>query len=362
MASSSRTAHLRLGIAAFAALAAGAVLPMPSSAEPGLGDLNSQLSRQQSREHSLSASVASLSSTISSLGGQIALVRRREADVRAELQRDRAELARIRALLVREQRLVKLLRARLARARMLLARQLVSNYEGDKPDLVGVVLDAQGFNDLLERIDFLRRAEGQQQTIIRITKADKAAADAAERRLATTQATDQRITQGDALRVKALVGMNALLQSKQGALQRARDAEQTALAASRAKGSRLRTEIARLRAQQAAAARAAAATPAPASTSSSSAPVPSGAAPAPSAGWAIPHPVVLCESGGQNLPPNGAGASGYYQILPGTWRQYGGTGSAAYQAGKGEQDAVARRIWQGSGPSAWVCAGIVGLT
>ncbi len=71
---------------------------------------------------------------------------------------------------------------------------------------------------------------------------------------------------------------------------------------------------------------------------------------------------MLCESGGQNLPPNSAGASGYYQILPGTWKQYGGTGSAAYQAGKGEQDAVARRIWQGSGASAWVCAGIVGIT
>jgi septal ring factor EnvC (AmiA/AmiB activator) len=364
LASSSPTAHLRLGIAAFAAVAACALLPMSSSAEPGLGDLNSQLSLQQSRERSLSASVATLSHTISSLGGQIALVRRREADVRAELQHDRAELSRIRTLLVREQRLVKVLRARLAQARIVLARQLVSNYEGDKPDLVGVVLDAQGFNDLLERIDFLRRAEGQQQAIIKITKADKAAADAAERRLSGTEATDQRIAQGAAIRVKALAGMNALLQSRQDALQRTRDAQQTALAATRATGSRLRVEIARLRAQQAAAARAAAATPTPASTSSTAAAAPasSGAAPGASAGWAIPHSVVLCESGGQNLPPNSAGASGYYQILPGTWKQYGGTGSAAYHAGKGEQDAVARRIWQGSGASAWVCAGIVGIT
>jgi peptidoglycan hydrolase CwlO-like protein len=363
MTSSSRIAHLRLGIAAFAGAAACALLPVASSADPGLGDLNSQLSRQQSRERSLSASVASLSGTISSLGGQIALVRGREAEVRAELRRDRAELARIRALLVREQRLVTVLKARLARARVVLARQLVSNYEGDKPDLVAVVLDANGFNDLLERIDFLRRAEGEQQSIIKIATADKAAADAAERRLSDTEAADRRITQGDAIRVKALAGMNALLQSKQGALQRTRDAQQTALAATRAKGSRLQTEIARLRAQQAAAARAAAATPAPASTSSAAAaPVSSGAAPGPSAGWAIPHSVVLCESGGQNLPPNGAGASGYYQILPGTWKQYGGSGSAAYQAGKAEQDAVARRIWHGTGASAWVCAGIVGIT
>ena len=81
-----------------------------------------------------------------------------------------------------------------------------------------------------------------------------------------------------------------------------------------------------------------------------------------SGGWAIPYAIVLCESGGQNLLPNSAGASGYYQIMPATWRLFGGTGSAAYLASKGEQDAVASRIWSGgTGASNWVCAGIVGI-
>jgi hypothetical protein len=71
---------------------------------------------------------------------------------------------------------------------------------------------------------------------------------------------------------------------------------------------------------------------------------------------------VLCESGGQNLPPNSAGASGYYQIIPSTWKLFGGTGPAAYLASKAEQDAVASRIWRGgAGASNWVCAGIVGI-
>ena len=60
--------------------------------------------------------------------------------------------------------------------------------------------------------------------------------------------------------------------------------------------------------------------------------------------------------------PNSAGASGYYQILPSTWKLFGGTGPAAYLAGKAEQDAVASRIWNGgAGASNWVCAGIVGI-
>jgi len=71
---------------------------------------------------------------------------------------------------------------------------------------------------------------------------------------------------------------------------------------------------------------------------------------------------VLCESGGQNLPPNSAGASGYYQIIPSTWTASAAPVRAAYLTSKAEQDAVASRIWNGgAGASDWVCAGIVGI-
>ena len=63
--------------------------------------------------------------------------------------------------------------------------------------------------------------------------------------------------------------------------------------------------------------------------------------------WAIPWPIVQCESGGQNLPPNTAGASGYYQMLPSTWKGLGGSTPAAYQASKAEQDRLAARLWAG---------------
>ncbi len=79
-----------------------------------------------------------------------------------------------------------------------------------------------------------------------------------------------------------------------------------------------------------------------------------------SAGWAIPSSVVQCESGGRNLPPNSAGASGYYQIIPGTWQAYGGGRYApsAYQATAQQQAVVAARIWDGgAGANQWVCAG-----
>ncbi|HWH93325.1 MAG TPA: transglycosylase family protein, partial [Baekduia sp.] len=78
--------------------------------------------------------------------------------------------------------------------------------------------------------------------------------------------------------------------------------------------------------------------------------------------WAIPWAVVQCESGGQNLPPNSAGASGYYQMMPATWKGLGGSTSAAYRASKAEQDRLAAKLWNGgAGASNWVCAALVGV-
>jgi len=358
-----------VAVAATVAAALGlAAIPITSAADPSLGTLHSQLGAVQAHESSLSASIASLSRLISSLDSQIALVESREAMVRADLAHDRAKLASVQSALARERRLLAMLKARLARARMLLGRQLVSNYEQAKPNLVSVVLESNGFNDLLDKITYLRDAQQQQQAIIQVTKQAKARADAAATRLAALEASVRQITAETAQRVRALAGMNMLLHSKQNALAQARSAQQGALAASRAKGAALQSEISKVEAEQAAAERAAALAAqqqqqsAAAGGGSGGGPTPVGPTYGPSGGWAIPYAIVLCESGGQNLTPNYAGASGYYQIMPATWKLFGGSGPAAYLAPKSEQDAVASRIWNGgAGASNWVCAGIVGI-
>ena len=262
-----------------------------------------------------------------------------------------------------------MLKARLARARMLLSRQLLSNYEQSKPNLVSVVLESNGFTDLLDKIAYLRDAQQAQQAVIKITTVAKEQADAAATRLAALEASVRQITIETEQRVRALAGMNVLLHSKQAALAQARSAQQGALAASREKGAQLQAEISRVEARRPrpngrrrlwppnSNSR-----PAGPGSGGSGGPTPVGPTFGPSGGWAIPYAIVLCESGGQDLTPNYAGASGYYQIMPATWKLFGGSGPAAYLASKAEQDAVASRIWNGgAGASNWVCAGIVGI-
>ena len=371
------------GAATIAAALGPAAIPMSSAADPSLGQLHSQLGTVQAREQSLASSISSLSNLISSLSSQIALVESREAAVRADLARDRAKLAEVQAALVRERRLLAVLRARLARSRMLLGRQLVSNYEQAKPNLVSVVLESNGFTDLLDKLTYLHDAQQAQQAIITITAQAKTRADAAAKALATLEATDREITIATAQRVAALASMNELLHSRQAALAQARIAQQNALAASRDKGAQLQAEIGRIEAEQAAAERAALAQQQAAAGSSGSgssgasgssggpggaggpggsgAPTPNGPSYGAGGGWTIPYSVVQCESGGQDLTPNSAGASGYYQIIPGSWNGYGGY-SQAYKAPKSLQDQRASQLWNGgAGASNWVCAGIVGI-
>ncbi len=234
--------RVAIGAALIAALALTGIARQAPAGAATLGQLNSQLGTVQSRQQHLSSSVNSLSGLISSLSSQIQLVQTREAAVRAQLVTDRADLARATVALKREQAIVLKLRRRLAWARMLLSRQLVSSYEGSQPDLVSVVLNASGFNNLLEQIAFLDRAEHQQQVVIALTRQAKREADAAAARLAKLEATDRRIAAAATLRANALQGMNELLQSRQGALQRARYAQQLALDAAQAEGQRLRVE------------------------------------------------------------------------------------------------------------------------
>ncbi|HWF74805.1 MAG TPA: transglycosylase family protein [Solirubrobacteraceae bacterium] len=354
MRSAISPARFRLAAAVSAVLAllgAAAAVPLTSSASPSVGSLQSKLSQQQARAQQLSASSGQAGQLIARLDGQITLVTEREAAVQSRLSAARAVLAVAQAAVARERAVLKVLEARLARARTALSRLLVSQYEAQPQNIVTVVLQAHGFSDLLDRLQYLHMAQGQQKTIVNVTISAKAQAQRAAARLTALEARDAATTNQVATEARAIAGMNALLHSKRAAAERVRAIQVAQLEATRTRQSQLSHELSVVEAQQVAAS-------APAASGS---PVPYGNGGA-TGGWAIPYAIVLCESGGQNLTPNSAGASGYYQILPSTWQGAGGSGPAAYLAPKSEQDRIASILWNhGAGASNWVCAGIVGI-
>ena len=320
-----------------AALALALAAPRPGRADQGLSRLHSQADRQRARERLLAADVARLRRMVARIEAQLATLERRRAEVRADIDADEARLLAVRAALRAEHARLVRLRLRLTRARGVLARRLVAMYQTPPQDIVTIALDAGSFSELLDRGEFLRLIGAQDERIVDAVRTARADARAAVERMAAEQARLQRVIAAMTARRNALASMSAAISRRRATLTRARAVRAATLRATRADRRRVEARIGALERAAAAADR-------------------GGGGP-----WAIPWPVVQCESGGQNLPPNAAGASGYYQILPSTWRLYGGSGHAAYLAPKGEQDRVAARIWQGGGPASWVCADLVGI-
>ena len=326
--------------AVLAALALCALLPA-SAAGQSESSLRSQIESSRDRERALSGAVSRLGELERSAGREVAVVQERLAAVEADLAGAEARLALTRQELGEGRRRLVRLQRRHAAGRTLLAEQLVADYKRDPPDLVSFVLGAHDFADLLERIAFAGRVRTRNAEILHRVRTARTRTRHAAIALARLAVARRETAQAIATRRAALAAMRDGLAARQATLVNARAARVAALAGTRAGRASAQRTLDRLVTERARAARAAAA-----------------ARQSPGGPWAIPWTVVQCESGGQNLPPNGAGASGYYQMLPATWDGLGGSTGHAYQAPKAEQDRRAAALWAGgSGARNWVCAG-----
>ena len=164
-----------------------AVLPIGSSAAPSLsGKIEAKreaIGKRKGKEKVLSSTIAGYSRRIGTLQEDIGVLQRKQVSIQGDLDAKRAELARIQARLRAERARLVRLRARLAEARVALSQRLVALYKADKPDVVTVVLEAEGFADLLSRTEFMERVSDQDARILGVVREAKAEATATAKRL-----------------------------------------------------------------------------------------------------------------------------------------------------------------------------------
>jgi hypothetical protein len=311
----------------------------PAGGRDRADTLRHRIDSQRGRERTLTGALARIGRLERATAREVAILERRVAAVQRELAQAEALLAGTVQRRDRERARALRLRTRLAESRRKLARLLRERYADGRPDIVTVVLHADGFARLLETVDFIKRVQSQDQRILRTVREARGEA-LAQRRVLTRLATE-RTDAAEAVRRRhdALASIAAGLHARRAALAQARAARAAALRASRTSRRGAERALTRLLAQRNRALREV----------------------GPGGPWAIPWLIVQCESGGQNLPPNSAGASGYYQFLVETWHGLGGSTPQAYQASKAEQDRLAAQLWDGGrGARNWVCAALVG--
>ena len=165
-------------------------------------------------------------------------------DVREELTRLQSQLRSERRRLVR-------LRKRLAEARAALAQRLVELYQADAPDIVTVILNSDGFADLLERGEFMQRVSQQDQRIISIVRDARADATATEARLQRFEKRQRKVTAIVLSNRNQIANFKQSLIDTRVGLNGTRSDKQRALASVRTERQHLEGALSSLKAEQA---------------------------------------------------------------------------------------------------------------
>src|SRR5919112_1463153 len=144
------------------------------------------------------------------------------------------------------------LRERLAESRAALSERLVRLYKADKPDMVTVILESDGFADLLERAEFMQRVSQQDARIIDHVREAKQEAVAAEQRLDALEQRLRKVAAAIARRAAEVDAIKDRLVERQQEFQGARAVKANALANTRAHRHDLEGDLRALEQEQAA--------------------------------------------------------------------------------------------------------------
>ncbi len=143
---------------------AGVSLGAPLSSQ--IEGTRQQVEEKKQKEGVLSTDISSYNGRIERLQGQISGLQSRQDTLQASLDAKLAELMDVRLRLDRARERLAKLRSDLGFAERALGDRLVELYKADEPDALTVVLEADGFADLLEQTQFLELVSEQDGRII----------------------------------------------------------------------------------------------------------------------------------------------------------------------------------------------------
>ncbi len=206
-----------------------ALLPVPTNGRPlqeKIEEKRGQIERKRGTERVLSSDIAAYTTKITRLQA-------RQARIQADLDAKMAELLQLQDALRDERARLTRLRERLQQARSHLERRLVEIYKADKPDVLSVVLNSDGFADLLERGEFIQRIAENDREILLTVRAAKGESEQTEAKLDRLERRQQRVTaivlqrrnEVAEIRMQLVgtrVGLENTRQDKQGALDQVR--------------------------------------------------------------------------------------------------------------------------------------------
>jgi len=244
------------GLALLATLGLGIESPISHAASEGA--LQQKLNAGQSKVSALQNQVSAASGRLGQLNSSIGGLQARISRIQADLDAKRAELIRLQVQLNAARKRLAALQALETHGEQALSQQLVSTYESDHPDLMTVVLESRGFQDLLERLSFAQKIQRQDvQVVTQVRRARRQVAAEAVR-LGALEVRQQALTVSVLHERNSLAGARLALVQQRLVVARDRARKAGALASARDEVSSLQNQLNKLQAAQAARAAAAA--------------------------------------------------------------------------------------------------------
>lgn len=223
-------------VAVALSLAAAALCSLLIAGTAASDDLQSELEAKQSRLSEVEEKKGVLTSTISRyrdqierLTDEVAAIRTREAAVEARLAAKQAELDQAVAELDTAKERLEQLRARLKRALVALRERLIAMYETGSPDMLSVIVGADGVDDLAARAEYIDRLHGMDEAVVGRVRDLRNQVQNLVNRLRSAKNRIEAARDAIAAEEQALASTRASLQSHQSQLVDARAQREAAL-------------------------------------------------------------------------------------------------------------------------------------
>jgi murein DD-endopeptidase MepM/ murein hydrolase activator NlpD len=236
-------------LVALTLLAAGDDAAPAQDLQEQLDAKEAQLGKVQEKEGVLTTEISGYTEKITQLEGEVATLRNREAVVEEQLAAKQAELDRAVARLERGKDRLEVLRAHLKRSLIGLREHLVTIYQSGEPDTVTVILESDGFDDLVERAEYLERLQEADENVVSRVRDLRNQTRALVDRLRATKERIEAARDAIAAKERELERTRASLQARQADLVAARGERRSALEEIEAHEQELHGHVAELQAK-----------------------------------------------------------------------------------------------------------------
>jgi peptidoglycan DL-endopeptidase CwlO len=197
--------------------------------ESELNAKEAKLSEVREREGVLTSTISRYRERIERLTDEVAVLRSQEAEVRTRLEAKQAELDSAVAELDVAKKHLAVVRAHLKRALVALRERLVAMYETGTPDILNVLVESGGYDELVNRTEYLNRINGLDEAVVTRVRDLR---DQVKRTVARLRSAKNRIESArDAIAAEeqALASARSAVQQRQAQLVSARRTREAAL-------------------------------------------------------------------------------------------------------------------------------------